>query len=38
VVVVVGDRRSIETAVRTGRSGERCTRLKQCLQGVAVGS
>jgi len=31
LVVVVGDTRSIETAVRTGRGGERLTRLRQCI-------
>ncbi|HYM59754.1 MAG TPA: ATP-dependent RecD-like DNA helicase [Thermoanaerobaculia bacterium] len=31
LVVVVGDTASIDIAVRTGRVGERCTRLKQCL-------
>ena len=34
VVVVVGDRRSIDTAVRNGRGGERCTRLKHCLMAI----
>jgi len=31
LVVMVGDRDAIRMAVRTGRGGERCTRLKQCL-------
>ena len=31
LVVIVGDRRSVQTAVRTGRGGERCTRLRHCL-------
>jgi exodeoxyribonuclease V alpha subunit len=31
LVVMVGDRDAIRKAVRTGRGGERCTRLKQCL-------
>src|SRR5207253_10826558 len=31
LVVLVGDTRSIETAVRTGRGGERLTRLRQCI-------
>lgn len=31
LVVVVGDRRSVERAVRTGSGGERCTRLAHCL-------
>jgi len=32
LVVVVGDISSVQTAVKTGRGGERCTRLKECLQ------
>ncbi len=31
LVVIVGDRSSVERAVRTGRGGERCTRLGHCL-------
>ena len=31
LVVLVGDTRSIETAVRTGRGGERLTRLRQAI-------
>jgi exodeoxyribonuclease V alpha subunit len=31
LVVVVGDHGAVERAVRTGRGGERCTRLAQCL-------
>jgi exodeoxyribonuclease V alpha subunit len=31
-VIVVGDRRSIATAVKNSRAGERCTRLRQCLE------
>jgi len=31
LVVIVGQRSSVETAVRTGRGGERVTRLKHCL-------
>jgi len=31
LVVLVGDSRAIETAVRTGRGGERVTRLRQCI-------
>lgn len=36
LVVVVGEHQSIRTAVRTGRGGERVTRLKHCLTGGAV--
>ncbi|HEX7140303.1 MAG TPA: ATP-dependent RecD-like DNA helicase [Vicinamibacterales bacterium] len=32
LVVVVGDRRSVEKAVRTGHGGERWTRLAHCLR------
>jgi exodeoxyribonuclease V alpha subunit len=32
LVVVVGDAQSIEIAVRTGRGGERVTRLRHCLE------
>jgi exodeoxyribonuclease V alpha subunit len=35
LVVIVGERRAINTAVRTGRGGERCTRLRQCLLDAA---
>jgi exodeoxyribonuclease V alpha subunit len=31
LVVIVGDSRSIEKAVRTGHGGERWTRLAHCL-------
>jgi len=31
LVVIVGDERAVHTAVRTGRGGERLTRLKLCL-------
>ncbi len=31
LVVIVGDWKSVQTAVRTGRGGERCTRLRYCL-------
>jgi exodeoxyribonuclease V alpha subunit len=34
LVVIVGDRASVEKAVRTGRGGERCTRLRHCLSGI----
>ncbi len=34
LVVVVGDSRSIELAVKTGRGGERVTRLASCLSGA----
>jgi len=32
-VILVGDRMAIEQAVRTSRSGERVTRLRECLDG-----
>jgi exodeoxyribonuclease V alpha subunit len=31
LVVIVGDMKSVQQAVRTGRGGERCTRLRYCL-------
>ncbi|HYU26620.1 MAG TPA: ATP-binding domain-containing protein, partial [Thermoanaerobaculia bacterium] len=34
LVVIAGDRRSIDKAVRTGRGGERWTRLGECLGGL----
>jgi exodeoxyribonuclease V alpha subunit len=36
LVVIVGDMRSVQTAVRTGRGGERCTRLRHCLATAAT--
>jgi exodeoxyribonuclease V alpha subunit len=36
LVVIVGNRSSVEQAVRTGRGGERCTRLGHCLAGAAA--
>ena len=36
LVVIVGNRSSVEQAVRTGRGGERCTRLGHCLAAAAA--
>jgi exodeoxyribonuclease V alpha subunit len=36
LVVIVGNRSSVEQAVRTGRGGERCTRLGHCLASAAA--
>ena len=37
LVVLVGDMKSVQTAVRTGRGGERCTRLRHCLGATPLG-
>ena len=38
LVVIVGDSASIDRAVRTGRGGERWTRLAHCLRDIALSS